>query len=80
MTKRKDRGRVYSILDSREKHHDFGGPWFLFIPDRDPVAWDALKFYMEHTDNVAQRQALYNWFKEHSRPGEPEPEQMEMGL
>lgn len=78
--KAKDEYRLYSILDSRESHHDLGGHWFLFIPDRDPVAWKALQYYAVITPNVAQRQALLKWLQEHPCPGEPVPEQMEMAL
>lgn len=71
---------MFNLLDSRSEHHDFAGFSFMFQPSQDPIAWLALKHYASITPNVAQKQALLVWLREHPCPGVPVVEQMEMGL
>ena len=78
--KRSDRSRVFNMLDSRAAPGELDGLAFVIQPNIDHVAWKALEYYAVITPNVAQRQALLVWLREHPDPAAPVVEQMELEL
>ena len=75
--KRKARSRLYNIL-GESWTMDLEGFQFILEPLRDRAAWKALESYSVITPNVALRQCLLVWMREHPCPGEPVVEQLEL--
>ena len=75
---RTDRSQVFNLLDSSKTPPNLDGFAFVMQPRTDHVAWKALEYYAVITPNVAQRQAILVWLREHPDPAAPEAEQMEL--
>ena len=77
--KRSNRSRMYNILGD-DWAVDMEGFQFILEPLHDRAAWKALEYYAVITPNIAQRQAILVWLREHPCPGDPVVVQMEMEL
>ncbi len=79
---KRTQARVFNLLDSQSSRTflDLDGFAFILHPNTDPAAWKALEYYASITPNVAQRQAILVWLRQHPDPSVPVAEQLEMAL